>query len=92
MRFLLPIAACAFACASAALAQTRLTDQSVLGWKRICSYEDMRPAPAGARNRRGYVMEIGRAEPCPPRYTAPRVERPVRRPAQRPGRLAAPQD
>jgi hypothetical protein len=92
MRFVLPITACAFAFASPALAQTRLTDQSVLGWKRICSYEDMRPAPAGALNRRSYVMEIGRGEPCPPRYTAPRAERPARRPAQRPGRLATPQD
>jgi hypothetical protein len=95
MRFTPSIAVFALAFATPALAQTRLTDQSVLGWKRICSYEDLRPAPAGARGRRGYVMQIGRGEPCPPRYTAPAPDRPNRRPAQRPVRptgLSAPQN
>jgi len=84
MRFTLAIAACALLSGAPGLAQTRLTDQSVLGWRRICSYEDLRPPPPGARDRRTYALQIGRAEPCPPRYTAPAA--PIRRsPPQRPG-------
>jgi hypothetical protein len=70
------------------LAQTRLTDQSVLGWKRLCSYEDLRPAPPGVRSPRNYVMEVGRGEPCPPRYSPPAAQRPTR-PAAREARPGA---
>jgi hypothetical protein len=88
MRFVLPISVLALAFGAPALAQSRLTDQSVLGWKRICSYEDLRPAPAGARDQRRYSLVVGRGEPCPFRYTTPaspvRARRPS--PASRPGR------
>jgi len=90
MRFAVPIAACAFLFGAPAMAQTRLTDQTVMGWKRICSYEDLRATPAGARNRPAYTLEVGRGEPCPFRYRLPTAaERPRRVPARPPASARA---
>jgi hypothetical protein len=63
-----------------AAAQTRLSDQYVRGTQRYCSYEDLRPPPAGARERRSYVLQVGRGEPCPLRYSAPLPPRQAPRP------------
>ena len=52
MRSAASIAACVLLLAEPAMAQTRLTDQSVRGWRRICSYEDLRPLPLTARRAR----------------------------------------
>lgn len=66
-------------------AQIRLTDQSVRGWKRICSYSDTRPAPSGSRASRGFALEIGRGEPCPAQYRPPApAETPRRTPTPLP--------
>jgi hypothetical protein len=75
------IAVCALALGTPALAQTRLSDQQVLGWRRICSFEDLRPRPAGVREDRTYTTIVGRGEPCPFRYAPPPPERPRRPPA-----------
>ena len=86
-RIILSIVASTLAFGAPAFAQTRLTDQSVDGWKRICTYEDLRPTPAGVRGPRNFVMEIGRGEPCPPRYSPPAPQRQIRPTAReaRPG-------
>ena len=71
--------------AAPAAAQTRLTDQYVRGTQRFCAYEDLRPPRAGEHDRRNYVLQVGRGEPCPLRYSAPTPVRPARRPPREPG-------
>jgi hypothetical protein len=82
MRFAVPIAACAMLVAASASAQTRIVDQYVRGTKRICVYENLRPRarPGHTLNDNRVAMEVGRGEPCPARYSAPRpTVAPVRR-------------
>ena len=66
-------------------AQSRLADQYVQGWKRICVYEMLMPVAGAREGERRPSLQIGRGEPCPRHYARPR--RPSN-PADRPRRPA----
>jgi hypothetical protein len=61
--------------AAPAAAVPRLVDQQVVGWKRICSYEDSFRSQRAPGARRTYSLQVGRGEPCPHRYSAPLLDR-----------------
>ena len=75
--------------AAPAPAQSRLVDEYVRGWQRICIYEMLLPIAGPRERERRQALEIGRGEPCPARYTRPEPQRRPA-PARRPGTFGRP--
>ena len=76
MRIVIAALACSLLAAVPAGAVPRLVNQHVVGWKRICSYEDSNRSFRAPSARRTYSLEVGRGEPCPHRYSPPEPPRP----------------
>ena len=77
--FACPVLVAAALGAAPAAAQSRLVEQYVRGWQRVCVYEMLMPVAGARPGERRRAIEVGRAEPCPARYSRP--EPPPRRTA-----------
>jgi hypothetical protein len=75
MRVLLAALALSAVVAPPAAAAPRLVAQHVVGWKRICSYEDSARSQRAPNGLRTYSLQVGRGEPCPHRYSPPEPPR-----------------
>lgn len=71
-RILFFLAALAIA---APAAQAQLVSQTVVGVRRICTYNN--PDPARRRSEELVRRAVGRGEPCPARYPRPAAARPA---------------
>ena len=68
-----------------ATAQSRLADEYVDGWKRVCVYELLTIAAGRSPGAGRPSLQVGRGEPCPARYTPPRRPPSRSAPPRRPG-------